>query len=125
MRLFFSKGGRTGCLTCEALADYMETLPYTYPDEDDRDVFGTHLVGEMFIDFSPDENGKGELFRSDDKFLCDMFDACKIDDFGVLNREGVRNLAASYWAEAEAIELARAAPKKRQRAKRANKSQRL
>lgn len=122
MRFIFSNGGQTGCLTCKALADYMEKLPYTYPDEDDCNVFGTHLVGEMFIDFSPDKNGKGKLFRSYDKFLCDMFDACKIDDFGVLNREGVRDLAASYWAEAEAIELARATPKKRQRA---NKSQRL
>lgn len=110
MRFVFENGGRTGCLTCEALADYMEGFIWHTPQQPMSIEPGkTHIfaAGDMRVDFSPGANGPGELFREAGRLRVQLIAAnARSDDTG----GELRQLAASYWAEGEAMEIARAVP---------------
>lgn len=84
MRFVFENGGRTGCLSMEALMDYMEMI-------------GEGGAGEIWIDFSPSKSGRGQLFKTHEQMKEDY----------LLTMDS-RKLGARYWAEGEAIEVASA-----------------
>lgn len=99
MRFFFTKGGRSGCWDLEALADYMDTWTTSTIQPN---TFGQKKIeiadwGDMWVDFSPTRSGLGELFKTRRRMVADF-----------LNAEEMRDLAARYWAEGEALIMSRA-----------------
>lgn len=107
MRFSFENGGRTECRTAEALADYMEEFVTCTPKlpmslQPGRvEIFDS---GDMRVNFSVYFNSEGEIFREAKHLRVQIIKAISIDGD---ERQELRKLAFSYWAEAEALYLSR------------------
>lgn len=104
MRFIFENGGRSGIRDVEAFAHALEAY-----NNDGRASFG-----RLLVDHSPIKSGPGEEFRAVHVLLADMsaaiqaaFDAKKGTGMPPDMDAMWANLASRYWAEAEAVELAR------------------
>lgn len=99
MRFYFLDGGRTGLQNLEDLADHMESLVTrsVIPNSLGQNKISIADRGDMMIDFSPTKSAVGEVFKSYDRMFCDF-----------ANGKTMRELAAQYWAEGEAIAISKA-----------------
>ncbi len=112
MRFVFEEGGRSGCRNCEVLADFMETFEERTPPKSivaPATLSFLH-AGELRVHFEETLDGPGELFRTVQKQWSDWVRA---------NNEGktLRDVAAAYWAEAEAMAIERSAANAGERTK--------
>lgn len=111
MRFVFENGGRSGCQSAEALADYMEEFVRFTPQQPMSIQPGRIEIfdaGRLMVDFSPGRNGPGETFREAGRVRLQILKAVQAADTEGERRAALRKLAASYWAEGEALELSRA-----------------
>ena len=105
MRFLFENGGRSGMRDAEALADHLETCGMHEEG---------HQWGTLLVDFAATNDQPGEVFRTVDQWQAETREA-------FLGRKewqaALKVLAFQYWAEAEAMELARTVkpPKRRGR----------
>jgi hypothetical protein len=110
MRFRFEHGGRSGIRDPEAFGFALDQ----YVEDHGR-------FGDLLVDFAATNDQPGELFRAKHVLLNDLSNA--IGDARERARGAARvdlagaysALAARYWAEAEAMLLARTAPPKRRR----------
>lgn len=104
MRFLFENGGRSGMRAAEDMGHGLKTW------------LKSPEFGCLYLDFSLSYDGLGELFRTEDQMtddLADVLQAIKVRDRvqGMLTyaqeAEASEMVGLSYWAEAEALGLAR------------------
>lgn len=117
MRFRFEHGGRSGIRDPEAMGFALESYC------DDGGQFGALLV-----DFAASNDQRGELFRDKLRLLNDMSAAIGAAREAAgwrgpdMRHDVWMPLAARYWAEAEAMLIARTAGPKRRRSRRGSRS---
>ena len=71
----------------------------------------TNLGGALWIDLSPNRDQQGQIFRGKSLLFQEVKDVCTIgipNHPGDTNRDGLRDLAARYWREGEAMDISAA-----------------
>lgn len=97
MRFIISNGGASGFRDVEALASGLFTWATS------AEVPGV----ELLVDFSAGMSSPGELFRTGEAMARDMV---AWGDPGLHDIKVLTVMAATYWAEAEAVLLKRSTP---------------